>query len=173
MIHNKISIGCQMRDVNRALTTRASCMWHQTGDHAITDVYSLNSLSADAHARSHFLHSHFVADIRQNQDKHFSFLNRCGLYLVVESTIPRCPYGILIMNIGLLNLLRNLLIRGRQPWTTIVRLLGRVIDRLLSNPQIAELWRFIFLGTVVEAGRIAGQKVVEAVSSCTSVHVLL
>jgi hypothetical protein len=71
------------------------------------------------------------------------------------------------MNIGLLNLLRNL-IRCRQPWTTIVRLLRRVIDRLLSNPQIAELWRFIFLGTVVEAGRIAGQKVVEAVSSCRS-----
>ena len=70
------------------------------------------------------------------------------------------------MRTRLLSLLRKLLISSRQPWISGFRLLGRLIERLLSNPQIAELWRFIFLGTVVETGRVVGQKVVEAVSSC-------
>lgn len=68
------------------------------------------------------------------------------------------------MKIRLLGLLRKLLVSSRQPWATVVRLLGRLIQRLLSNPQIAELWRFIFLGSLVETGRIVGQKVVDAVS---------
>ena len=69
----------------------------------------------------------------------------------------------------LLGLLRKLLVGCRQSWLTVFRSIGRVIARLLSNPQIAELWRFIFLGSVVETGRIAGQKAVEAVSGCTSI----
>jgi hypothetical protein len=76
------------------------------------------------------------------------------------------------MKIRLLSLLRKLLISSRQPWLTVFRLLSRLIERLLSNPHIAELWRFIFLGTVVETGRIVGQKVVEAVSSCMSILVV-
>lgn len=75
------------------------------------------------------------------------------------------------MKIRLLGLLRKLLVSSRQPWATVVRLLGRLIQRLLSNPQIAELWRFIFLGSLVETGRIVGQKVVDAVSGCTSITI--
>ena len=74
------------------------------------------------------------------------------------------------MRIRLLSLLRKLFISSRQPWITSFRLLRRFIERLLSNPQIAELWRFIFLGTVVETGRIIGQKAVEAISSCMTHH---
>jgi len=69
------------------------------------------------------------------------------------------------MKIRLLSLLRKLLIDCRQPWRTVLRSLSRLIERLLSNPYIADLWRFIFLGTLVETGRVVGQKVVDAVSS--------
>jgi hypothetical protein len=75
------------------------------------------------------------------------------------------------MRTRLYSLLRKLLIDSRRPWVTVIRLLGRFTERLLSNPQIAELWRFIFLGTLVETGRIAGQKVIEALTSCTSITV--
>ncbi|KAJ7479279.1 hypothetical protein FB451DRAFT_1131411 [Mycena latifolia] len=35
------------------------------------------------------------------------------------------------------------------------------IQKLVSNPQIAELFRFIFLGTIVEAGRSLGQTLMD------------
>jgi hypothetical protein len=55
-------------------------------------------------------------------------------------------------------------INSSQFWLTVVYQFTRLIQRLLSNPQIAELWRFIFLGAIVEVGRIVSQKVFEAVS---------
>ena len=42
------------------------------------------------------------------------------------------------------------------------------IPKLLANPQVAELLRFIFLGTVVESSRLAGQKIVDFVKHCES-----
>jgi hypothetical protein len=77
------------------------------------------------------------------------------------------------MKIQLLSLLRKLLIGCRQPWATVLRSFSRLIERLLSNPHIADLWRFIFLGTLVETGRVVGQKMVDAVSSCTSITVVI
>jgi hypothetical protein len=88
------------------------------------------------------------------------------------ATFPIALLLTLRMRIRLLSLLRKLLISSRQPWITGFRLLRRFIERLLSNPQIAELWRFIFLGTVVETGRIIGQKAVEAISSCMVIFLL-
>ena len=70
----------------------------------------------------------------------------------------------------LLRLLRRLLLNSGQSWRNILRSLGRLIERLLSNPYIADLWRFIFLGSLVETGRIISQKASNAVSSCMSLH---
>lgn len=39
--------------------------------------------------------------------------------------------------------------------------------RLVSNPHIAELLRFIFLGTVVELSKIVGLKIVSFAKHCT------
>lgn len=71
------------------------------------------------------------------------------------------------MRTTLLHLFRHIKLNGSftRP-KDIIKLLTGFIRRLLANPQIAELWRFIFLGTVVEAGRVAGQKLVDFVSSC-------
>ena len=72
------------------------------------------------------------------------------------------------MRIGLVlfRLLQRIQLKSGRSWLEIIRLLKRFVRRLLSNPPVAELLRFIFLGTVVETGRIVGQKVVDVVSSC-------
>ncbi|KAF7337377.1 p-loop containing nucleoside triphosphate hydrolase protein [Mycena sanguinolenta] len=56
------------------------------------------------------------------------------------------------------------LISGRS-WKQIFRALIALCKRLLGNPQVAELLRFIFLGTVVETGRVIGAKMVSMVNS--------
>ncbi|KAJ7036357.1 P-loop containing nucleoside triphosphate hydrolase protein [Mycena alexandri] len=40
-----------------------------------------------------------------------------------------------------------------------------LVKRFLGNPQVSELLRFIFLGTIVETGRVAGAKMVSTVNS--------
>ncbi|KAJ7595072.1 P-loop containing nucleoside triphosphate hydrolase protein [Mycena floridula] len=61
--------------------------------------------------------------------------------------------------------LRRIFLRSGRSWRQSIQIFSRLIAKLLSNPQIAELWRFIFLGSIVETGRIVGQKVVDVVSS--------
>jgi hypothetical protein len=41
-----------------------------------------------------------------------------------------------------------------------------VVVKLLANPHVAELLRFIFLGTVVETSRQLGQRAVDTVKHC-------
>ena len=48
----------------------------------------------------------------------------------------------------------------------VVQLFRNVLGKLLENPHIAELLRFIFLGTVVETTRQAGQKAVDFAKHC-------
>lgn len=71
------------------------------------------------------------------------------------------------------SLLRALLQRLRFVKTIItapnhwmIQLFRNVIGKLLDNQHIAELLRFIFLGTVVETTRLAGQKAVDFAKHC-------
>ena len=48
----------------------------------------------------------------------------------------------------------------------MIQLFRNVIGKLLENQHIAELLRFIFLGTVVETTRLAGQKAVDFAKHC-------
>ena len=50
--------------------------------------------------------------------------------------------------------------------STILTFFKTIVPKLLSNPQIAELFRFLFLGTIVETSRIAGQKAVDFIKHC-------
>ncbi|KAJ7351438.1 P-loop containing nucleoside triphosphate hydrolase protein [Mycena albidolilacea] len=61
--------------------------------------------------------------------------------------------------------LLNVKSQSGRSWKQILRALAILLKRLLSNPQVAELLRFIFLGTVVETGRVIGAKMVSTVNS--------
>ncbi|KAJ7065640.1 hypothetical protein C8F01DRAFT_1366589 [Mycena amicta] len=50
-------------------------------------------------------------------------------------------------------------------WKHLIRALVRLFKQSLENPQVAELLRFIFLGTVVETSRTIGVKMVSFVNS--------
>ncbi|KAF7332904.1 p-loop containing nucleoside triphosphate hydrolase protein [Mycena venus] len=66
---------------------------------------------------------------------------------------------------ALVRALRRVKTQSGHSWTQILRALALLLKRLLGNPQVAELLRFIFLGTVVETGRVIGAKMVSTVNS--------
>lgn len=53
-----------------------------------------------------------------------------------------------------------------RPFQEIIVFFSKIVKKLLDNPQVAELLRFIFLGTVVEASRLVGQRIVDMISKC-------
>jgi hypothetical protein len=55
-----------------------------------------------------------------------------------------------------------------RPLREILSSFLNIFSKLLENPQIAELLRFIFLGTVVEASRVVGQRIVDVMTKCLS-----
>ncbi|KAJ7484956.1 P-loop containing nucleoside triphosphate hydrolase protein [Mycena galericulata] len=61
--------------------------------------------------------------------------------------------------------LRRIKIQSGRSWKHIIKALILLVKRMLGNPQVAELLRFIFLGTIVETGRVAGAKMVSTVNS--------
>ncbi|KAF7309272.1 p-loop containing nucleoside triphosphate hydrolase protein [Mycena indigotica] len=52
-----------------------------------------------------------------------------------------------------------------ESWKRLIRALVLLFKRSLENPQVAELFRFIFLGTIVETSRVIGVKMVSFVNS--------
>lgn len=58
-------------------------------------------------------------------------------------------------------------LHGGSPPTLAFRGIKDIFLKLVSNPHIAELLRFIFLGTVVELSKIVGLKIVSFVKHCT------
>ncbi|KAJ7656037.1 hypothetical protein DFH06DRAFT_475324 [Mycena polygramma] len=66
---------------------------------------------------------------------------------------------------ALLLALRRFQTQSGRSWAHILRALARLLQRFLGNPQVAELLRFIFLGTIVETGRVIGAKMVATVNS--------
>lgn len=73
---------------------------------------------------------------------------------------------------SLLSLIRLLarrlqLLSPLLPGRYIFQALKNAIPKLLSNPHVAEILRFVFLGTVVEWSRLAGQKLTDIVKHCT------
>lgn len=72
----------------------------------------------------------------------------------------------------LLSLIRLLarrlrLLKALLPGRYLFQALKNTIPKLLSNPHVAEILRFVFLGTVVEWSRLAGQKLADLVKHCT------
>ncbi|KAJ7263450.1 P-loop containing nucleoside triphosphate hydrolase protein [Mycena rebaudengoi] len=61
--------------------------------------------------------------------------------------------------------LRRIQYRSGRSWTHILRAFAMLLRRILGNAQVAELIRFIFLGTIVETGRVIGAKMVSTVNS--------
>jgi hypothetical protein len=68
------------------------------------------------------------------------------------------------MRVAFLRLIHRIHLGSGHPWTELIEL----IRKLLSNPQVAELCRFVFLGTIVETGRMAAQKIADFISGCGS-----
>ncbi|KAJ7249803.1 P-loop containing nucleoside triphosphate hydrolase protein [Mycena haematopus] len=66
---------------------------------------------------------------------------------------------------ALIRALRRVKLLSGRSWKHILRALISLCKQLLGNPQVAELLRFIFLGTVVETGRVIGAKMVSTVNS--------
>ncbi len=66
----------------------------------------------------------------------------------------------------LLQRLRFLKTLITTPNNWVVQLFRNVLGKLLENQHVAELLRFIFLGTVVETTRLAGQKAVDFAKHC-------
>jgi hypothetical protein len=102
-------------------------------------------------------------------------LNPFGVHSFLK--FEHCLFALLLLELPmrirlLFSLLRKLLVGCRRSWLRGFRSIGRLIAPLLSNPQIGELWRFIFLGSLVETGRIVGQKAVEALSSCMLISII-
>ena len=66
-------------------------------------------------------------------------------------------------HVQLLTFLRRLLSLPSLLATSAFR---ELVVKLLSNPHVAELLRFIFLGTVVETSRQLGQRAVDMAKHC-------
>ncbi|KAJ6448744.1 P-loop containing nucleoside triphosphate hydrolase protein [Mycena vitilis] len=65
-----------------------------------------------------------------------------------------------------MSLLLQALCRFKQrSWRTIVKVLRLLIKLVLSNQGVAESLRFVLFGTLVELGRLIGQKVVSMLAS--------
>ncbi|KAJ7775582.1 P-loop containing nucleoside triphosphate hydrolase protein [Mycena metata] len=61
--------------------------------------------------------------------------------------------------ISLLRLITRLGLASGGSWRHLLRVAMRFFHRLATHPQIAELFRFIFLGTIVETGRKVAEKI--------------
>ena len=48
------------------------------------------------------------------------------------------------------------------------RFMRGIMGKVVENPYVAELLRFIFLGTIVETSRLVGQKVIDFAKHCKS-----
>jgi hypothetical protein len=57
------------------------------------------------------------------------------------------------------------LVSGR-PWTKLLTPVITLIRKLISQPQVAELFRFIFLGTIVETGHQMAQWIADFTRDC-------
>ncbi|KAJ7199026.1 P-loop containing nucleoside triphosphate hydrolase protein [Mycena pura] len=66
---------------------------------------------------------------------------------------------------ALIRALRRVKILSGRSWKQVIKAFVLLLRQALSNPQVAELVRFIFLGTIVETGRVAGAKMVSLVNS--------
>ncbi|KAJ6610641.1 hypothetical protein B0H10DRAFT_1883311 [Mycena sp. CBHHK59/15] len=67
--------------------------------------------------------------------------------------------------VSLLRLIYKLGLASGRSWTSLIAGAGSFLRRMASNPQIAELFRFIFLGTIVETGRRLGEKILDIATS--------
>ncbi|KAH8111598.1 hypothetical protein DFH11DRAFT_589794 [Phellopilus nigrolimitatus] len=72
------------------------------------------------------------------------------------TTTNRSLLSIFVRRLRLLQSLFNL------PNTWIIQTIKNLLSRLLSNPHVAELLRFLFLGTVVEVSKVIGQKALDS-----------
>ncbi|KAJ6455323.1 hypothetical protein C8R47DRAFT_1228270 [Mycena vitilis] len=66
--------------------------------------------------------------------------------------------------VALLRLISRLSLASARPWKHILRVAVSFLRRLATHPQVAELFRFIFLGTIVETGRQVASKIAEFVT---------
>ncbi|KAJ7624490.1 P-loop containing nucleoside triphosphate hydrolase protein [Roridomyces roridus] len=64
-----------------------------------------------------------------------------------------------------LRALQNIKSQSGRSWSQVIQLFIQLVKRIMGNPQVAELVRFIFLGTIVETGRVVGAKMVSTVNS--------
>ncbi|KAJ6452454.1 hypothetical protein C8R45DRAFT_641317 [Mycena sanguinolenta] len=61
----------------------------------------------------------------------------------------------------LFRVVKRLRLGARQPWMQMLRVAIAFVRRLATHPQVSELFRFIFLGTIVETGRQMAAKIAE------------
>ncbi|KAJ7277167.1 hypothetical protein C8J57DRAFT_1061163 [Mycena rebaudengoi] len=68
----------------------------------------------------------------------------------------------LILILRLIHRLRlRRLASSRRPWARLLATVISFIRKIATHPQVAELLRFIFLGTIVETGRKLAQNIAE------------
>ncbi|KAJ7238904.1 hypothetical protein C8J57DRAFT_1373211 [Mycena rebaudengoi] len=68
--------------------------------------------------------------------------------------------------IKLLRLINRVGLVSGRPWTRLLAPVMALIRKLISQPQVAELFRFIFLGTIVETGRQMAQWISDFTRDC-------
>jgi hypothetical protein len=68
--------------------------------------------------------------------------------------------------IKLLRLINRVGLVSGRPWTKLLTPVITLIRKLISQPQVAELFRFIFLGTIVETGRQMAQWISDFTRDC-------
>ncbi|KAK7038512.1 p-loop containing nucleoside triphosphate hydrolase protein [Favolaschia claudopus] len=61
----------------------------------------------------------------------------------------------------LLRAIHNLSLRTGRTWTQLLAVIISTIRKLSTQPQVAELFRFVFLGTIVETGRQVAQWILD------------
>lgn len=93
---------------------------------------------------------------------HLSRSSMVSTSALTVSTSRAAPVQTLLLQARFLQRLVSL------PNVWLFRVLRNVLSKLLENPHVAELLRFIFLGTIVETSRLAGQKVVDFAKHCRS-----
>lgn len=78
--------------------------------------------------------------------------------------MPASQVGRIYPQLRLLAFLRRIISLPSVLATSAFR---ETVVKLLQNPHVAELLRFIFLGTVVETSRQIGQRAADFVRHCT------
>ncbi|KAJ6596281.1 P-loop containing nucleoside triphosphate hydrolase protein [Mycena vulgaris] len=63
--------------------------------------------------------------------------------------------------VHLLRLINRLSLASGRSWTSLLAAAISFVRKMATHPQITELFRFIFLGTIVETGRKIAQKIAE------------